>query len=150
MNLSEMFAQSQGQPLTIQGRTVHPIYRRRVQPNEQIRLTICSFRSSPVQGIRLKLQSGKIRVADSVEPQADTVMWTDTAPNVGVLRCITGEPTELRMWNCWRDDRNIMQAWIGNAAIEIVENVGGRTRLQCNSSIDLTFEDLVFELEGHD
>lgn len=147
MNLSEQFAKSQGKPVEVDGRLVQPIYRRSVAPHERIRLTLIGFRQKPVQGVRLKLQSGKIQVDGGAEPLADVVIWTDTAPRIVVLQCITNRHTEMRIWNCWRDEYNVMQAWIGNAAMQVVEE-GNAVRLRCNSGGALTFEDLVLQVES--
>jgi hypothetical protein len=100
-----------------------------------------------VQGTRLKLKAGQMQVEDG-QPLGDMVLWTDVAPRVVLIRCLTKKPTELRIWNCWRDERNVMQAWIGNAAIEIEEKVGGACRLRCNSRNELTFDDLVLDVES--
>jgi hypothetical protein len=146
MNLSERFAQNQGEPIELDGRLVQPIYRRRVAPDERIRIALARFRPNPVQGVRAKLQSGNVQIDNGPEPLADVVLWTDTAPRSVVLRCITKKHTELRIWNCWRDEHGVMQAWIGNAAMEITEE-GSSARIRCNSGNAITFEDLVMQVE---
>ena len=145
LNLSEMFAQNQGEPVHVDSRLVHSIYRRTVHSNECLRLDIVSARDAPPQGVRMKLKTGKVQIPGH-EPLSDIVLWTNTAPKSVVFKCLTRQPSELRIWNCWRDDRNVMQAWIGNAGLVLEETGKGVVRLSCNSRHELTFQDLVLEL----
>jgi hypothetical protein len=146
MNLSETFAQNHGRPVHVDGRLVHPIYKRAVRPDDELRLTMVSAREPPLQGIRIKLETGQIHISGH-EPLGDVVLWTNTAPKSVVFRCQCKKPSELRLWNCWQDEQNVMQAWTGNAGIVIEESAKGMVRLMCNSRHALTFEDLVLELE---
>lgn len=145
MNLSEMFARSRGEPVSWGGRLVHASYERRVSPGEQLTLTVVSARDVPLQGIRMKLRGGRLQIAE-FEPVADVVLWTNSAPPIVRFRCVTKKPAELRVWNCWEDERRVMQAWIGNAGLEIEELGHGGVRLRCNARHEVTFDDLVFEL----
>ena len=145
MKLAELFVSSRGQPVTLDGRLVHSIYRRSVQPDDQFRLTVVESRTRPIQGIRMKVTAGRIQI-DEGSPLADVVLWTTTAPRSVLFRFVGNEPAELRIWNCWLDESDVMQAWIGNAGI-VIEERNGVVQLRCNSRTEVTFEDLVLKLE---
>lgn len=141
----EMFIKSKGQPLEIDGRVVHGIYRREVTVGQAFRLRFIQSVSHPVQGVSLGVKRGVIQVND-VEAK-DMVLWCDNAPDDITFVCKKGRGTrEFTIWNCWRDERGVNQAWIGNAGMLIEEIRPGIVRFKCNSRPNVTFGDLVFEL----
>lgn len=94
----------------------------------------------------MKIKGSRIQALYS-EPLDDVVLWTDTMPQSVVLQCLTTKLSELRVWNYWRDERNVTQAWIGNAGM-VIEESNGLKRLLCNSPHELTFWGHVLELES--
>jgi hypothetical protein len=144
MTFAEDFAKNHGQPLMVNGQEVVPMVRRAVRPGARIRVIWRSARSLPVQGIRIKVQDGKLSVAGA--HLNDVVLWRDTAPDETVLDCHVKKPTEVRIWNCWRDDRGVTQAWVGNAAMRVVESGPDSISVACNASQEVTFSDLVFDV----
>ncbi len=76
----------------------------------------------------------------------DVVLWRDTAPDESVFVCHSKKVAELRIWNCWRDDRGVMQAWIGNAGMRVRESSLNIMTVECNARPEVTFSDLVFDL----
>ncbi|HSC14144.1 MAG TPA: hypothetical protein VLI71_03465 [Gammaproteobacteria bacterium] len=79
----------------------------------------------------MKLDKGTLLV--NGESLKDVVLWMDTAPDRVELVCNV-KPTgaELRVWNCWRDAEGIMQAWMGDAGIVVVDISSDRTVLRCS------------------
>lgn len=98
----------------------------------------------PVQGVCFTLKGGSFEVhgRDLKQP----VIWRDTAPDETVLTCKTKKRTRLLNWNCWRDDRGVMSAWVGNAGMRTTVSKEQRITVECNSRPEVTFEDLVFDL----
>jgi hypothetical protein len=93
----------------------------------------------------MKLHVGQIAVNNGA--MDDVVLWRDTAPDNVDLVCLSADAgAELRVWNCWRDERGTMQAWIGNAGIRAVHTSADSVTLECNSRPEVTFDDLVFDL----
>jgi hypothetical protein len=93
----------------------------------------------------MKLHGGTI-VVDNKELK-DVVLWRDTAPHEMTIVCKSDRRAELRVWNCWRDDRGTIQAWVGNSGMSVQPgDDGNRMTIECNSQPTVTFEDLVFEL----
>lgn len=145
MNLSERLAEAKGAPVDVGGRPIHGIFRRKVQPDEQIRLTWCRSTSATVQGIRLKVKRGTMVVG--TEKLSDVVLWSDTSPSVVELLCKTRKPEDLLVWNCWRDENDTTQAWIGNSGMDVRNENDRQVLILCNSGSDVTFEDLIFRMQ---
>lgn len=146
MTFAEEFARAHGNPIEAGGRTVVSILRHPVRSGDQVRIVWRKSIPSPVQGIRLKLQGGSLAI-DGVK-FADVVLWRDTAPHESVIVCNASRSTgELRVWNCWRDDRGVMQAWVGNSGMVVEERDARALRVLCNCRSEVTFADLVFDME---
>jgi hypothetical protein len=149
MTFAEQFAHSKGEPIQIQGRTVHGIYRLRVDRSLELRIRWVRAANELsqgilVQGVNLKTRAGTLGVADS--RGASVVLWTDTAPPEVTLT-LEGPVREISLWNCWKDVQGTQHAWINNGGMLIEQREGGVLRFRCNSRMDVTFEDLVFDLE---
>ena len=146
MDLAQRFIEAKGGPIEVDGRLVHSIFRRKVGSGTSVRLTRQSTSTSgPVTGLRLKAHRGKLRVND--ESLTDVVLWSDTSPDEVLIRCEIPEGgSGLRVWNCWRDEQGVMQAWLANAGM-LVEERGGRVTLRCSSGPGgVSFTDLVEQL----
>ena len=146
MDLAQRFIEAKGGPIEVDGRLVHGIFRRRVESVTTVRLMRQSTSASgPITGLRLKVQRGKLRVND--ESLTDVVLWSDTSPDEVLLRCeVPKGGSELRVWNCWRDDQRVMQAWLANAGM-LVEEHGRLVTLRCSSGPGgVSFSDLVVQL----
>jgi hypothetical protein len=147
MNFAEQFAKNHGHSLIVDGQEVVPIIRRSVLPGCRVRVIWRSARSLPVQGIRIKLKGGKLKLLSAGGADLnDIVLWRDTAPDEVAYLLAAKKPAELLIWNCWRDERGTMQAWIGNAAMRVVESGPNSVSVACNSRHEITFADLVFDV----
>lgn len=144
MTFAERFAQSQGQPIEVEGHAVHALYRRKADRGLVIRIRWCQRVDEPVQGVSVSLKGGTLQVADSKAKHI--VLWTDTAPEEVALKCNGTNVRELSLWNCWRDDRGVTQAWAGNSGMIVEELDAGVIRFRCNSRPEITFEDIVFDV----
>ena len=98
----------------------------------------------PVQGIRVKTSVGRLRINDG--EHADQVLWRDTAPDECVFELRSKKAAEIIIWNCWRDERGTMQAWIGNCGMVTNEVSPNAARCECNSRPEITFQDVVFDV----
>jgi len=116
-----------------------------VRPADRVRVVWRTVRAVPVQGIRIKVAGGKLATAGQPD-LSDIVLWSDTAPGDTVFVCRSKQPVELRIWNCWRDQRGVMQAWVGNAGMRVVDSGNGSITVACNARDEVTFADLVFEV----
>lgn len=93
----------------------------------------------------MSVKGGLLRVADS--QAKDVVLWTDTAPDEVILQCDGRKIREISLWNCWRDEREVTQAWVGNSGMIVEARDKGVLRFCCNSRPEVTFEDIVFDVE---
>jgi hypothetical protein len=144
MSFAEQFAKSRGRPIDCEGRLVHAIYRRQAKTGLSFRLRWISGIENPRQGVSISAKGGVLRVKNT--EAKDIVLWRDTAPDEVLVTCVGRGLQELLVWNCWRDDRGAIQAWINNSGM-LLDDTGGETiTIRCNSRSLVTFEDLVFEL----
>lgn len=146
MALAELLAAAEGKPITYEGLLVHGIVRRQIAD----RITVCVRRlnavSSPVQGLRVKLDGGEMVV--NTQRLKDVVLWADSAPHEVHLVCLPkGKSATLKIWNVWRDGNGVMQAWIGNAGMLVEERHAG-LRLACSDGYGpVDFQNLLAEVE---
>jgi hypothetical protein len=146
--LSEMFIGSRGRAVSIDGKRIQTSYKQRIWPNHGLRVTFIVARPEPLQGLRVKVSGGRLFINGRDDlPLPDVVLWTDTAPKTLTLRFEGRKPCTLLIWNCWEDDRRVTQAWIGNAGIIVEKNADRGARLRCNSRHEMTFADLVVDIE---
>lgn len=130
--LAERFAIAKGAPLNVDGEVVVNMYRRTVNDGQKVAVRVLKRIEHPVQGLRIKLSEGTIRVNE--QDLKEAVIWLDTAPHEFELLCNTkkGATSELRVWNCWQDANGVTQAWIGNAGI-VADETDSRVVLKCSS-----------------
>lgn len=144
MTLAERFTQSQGKPIPYGGQLVHAVYRREATNGLRLRLRLLSGVDSPAQGVSISVKGGLLEVADT--RSKDIVLWRDSAPGEVMIECSGKGVREILVWNCWRDDRGVTQAWVGNAGMQLHATGADEIRVKCNSRSRVTFQDLVFDL----
>lgn len=128
---AEQFISSNGNPIVMDGLTIINMYRRWVYPGQIVRLSFAVSIEHPMQGVRLKVDKGKLLVNGKLVE--DVVIWRDSAPSEIEIICHPkGEGGELRVWNCWRDKNDVMQAWVGNSGI-VVEESERTALLRCSA-----------------
>lgn len=145
MSFGEEYIRTRGAPILHEGRTVVPALQEPVQPGQVVGFRWLRAIPSPPQGIRIELKEGLLVV--NGEEVKSSVVWRETSPDEFEFVCKCKRPTELTVWNCWKDTRGTMQAWIGNAGMSIDRSVDGRViEVHANSRHEITFQDSVFEL----
>lgn len=145
MTFAEQFRQSQGKPIDVDGALVQSIYERSASKGLRIVLRWeCSI-AAPTQGVSISCKGGTLRVAETTAK--DIVLWADTSPAEVLVTCDGSGVKGVSLWNCWRDDRGVTQAWVGNAAMMIQDLRPGVVRMRCNSRPEVTFQDLIFEIQ---
>jgi hypothetical protein len=145
MTLAEQFARAQGQPIEVDGHSVQMLFKKKARAGLTMRIRWVRRVDAPVQGVSVSVKGGALLVAGS--KVKDVVLWTDTAPDEVTLQCDGKSVRELSLWNCWRDERDVTHAWVGNSGMIIQERGPGAYRFRCNSRPEVTFEDLVFDVE---
>ncbi|WP_157771932.1 hypothetical protein [Ralstonia solanacearum] len=130
--LSELFIASKGAPIEVNGAQVVSMYTKIVETGQAIDVHFEEVAASPPQGLRIKVKGGSILI--NAQELAEVVLWKETAPPQFAFQCIKrgkAKEIELRVWNCWLDEKGVSQAWIGNAGM-IVQEEPGRVTLRCS------------------
>ncbi|HEX8081373.1 MAG TPA: hypothetical protein VF557_14275 [Jatrophihabitans sp.] len=147
--LADRFQAEQSRVITWDGLQVHSMYE--VGPlsgGAELLVRFVSVGSGlPEQGIRLKVLQGHAVIND--ERLSDIVLWAASAPDVirAEIEAAGRKPVTVRVWNCWRDSRGTIQAWIGNSGILVESSSDGRVRLECSvGEGEVSFDDLVVDL----
>lgn len=146
--LSDLFEDSQGGPIEVDGQLVHMMYEfPPIESPARLRVRMRPSSERP-QALNMKARHGTVLINDQ---ELDNIgLWTDTAPPeiVAGLRPSGGKrPMNLRVWNGWRDHRGNEQSWIGDAGMLIEDHGDGRVTLRCSDGYDRpSFDDLVVEL----
>jgi hypothetical protein len=142
--LGELFSRAKGAPIQVDGITIHAIYRRYVVANQLVRVRWRRYIETPVQGVRLKLHTGRSLTMNGRRLK-DVVLWSDTSPPEVELLC--DEEGELRIWNCWRDSTGAIQAWIGNAGMVIETSSSSTVLKRSGGTSSFSPDDLELELQ---
>lgn len=149
--LSEYLAEARGEPIEFRGRIVHGMYEfPPISSPTVLEVTFeqCESRTHP-QGLELVATDGVLSANQT--PSAGLRLWTDTAPPTFEVRVDPdpGRATALRVWNIWRDYRDTVHAWIGDAGMLVEEPTqeSPALTLRCSDGFDApTFDDLVVRI----
>jgi hypothetical protein len=146
--LARRFADAQRQTVMWEGLPVYALYELPILA-ETFSVEFVSAKSHPVQGVRLKVRGGMLRVNEMLAD--DVLLWRDSAPDlvsIRVQRRGRGTPT-LRVWNIWRGGLDVVQAWLGNSGMRV--EIGAENsliQLRCSDGVgQVTFDDLVVRLK---
>ncbi|GLW90303.1 hypothetical protein [Actinokineospora globicatena] len=143
--LGELFAESQGEPLEVDGQLVHMAYELPDPADgDTVRVAFQGAVGDYRQGLVVSVRSGALEVGGQSYPEI--VLWTDTAPpevSLTVRRGKGSKPFRVMMWNTWVDGMGIEQAWVGNSGI-VTDADGPTAVLRCSNGYgDPSFTDLV-------
>lgn len=130
--LADLFANAQSPVVDWQGAPVFAAYEFASVP-EDLTVEFIASKSSPVQGLRMKIRGGVLTV-NEVETD-DLLLWRDTAPDYVTVhvRARKGTRASLKVWNVWRGGMDVVQAWLGNAGMRVEESgVGQELLLRCS------------------
>jgi len=145
--LSDLFEQAQAPVVTWNETLVHSMYELPDLPNgAEVRIEFEDPNPARPEGLRLKIRGGTLLVEG--RDLDDVVLWSDSSLRtvIATVRSTKGS-SMLRVWNCWRDPADTMQAWIGNAGM-IVEPTTIGFVLRCSDGLgDVSFDDLVAKIE---
>ncbi|MEO6146413.1 MAG: hypothetical protein ABIT70_05070 [Sulfuriferula sp.] len=143
--LSALFQKSKGAPVKYAGKLVYPIFQRELEGMcAQLRIKRISQNSAVAQGLRIKLDNGELEI--NGQQLKDIVIWADTSPDEVQVRVIGKSNVGVKVWNVWRYG-DLMQAWTGNAGIQIEEK-NGLVRLSCSDGVgEPDFTDLIVQIE---
>lgn len=143
--LNSLFADSGGEPIFFDGRTVHIVYKRPIQPGDHIQVDFLSSRPDRVQGINLRTKGGLLE-AGGVRSSAIS-LWLDTAPPSSDVQCIKPPRDGLLMVsNQWRRPDGVEDEWTNNAGM-VIEDHNTPVVLRCSDGVGSpNFDDLVVAL----
>ena len=149
----EQFGRSKGEPIQYQGKRVHCILCREVEGEVCLTIRFLGSRVHVPQALRVKSYNSTVLVEG--QTLGDIELWADNYPSPLELRVLPTkkrkrlkEPSVplLKVWNAWRDERGVTQAWIGNSGM-LIEEVDGDTLLKCSDGVGPPdFTDLVVSL----
>lgn len=130
-NLASLFMAAKAPVVDWHGEPAYAIYEFE-QSARTIRFEMSSAGPAPVQGLRLRIRNGTIEVKGVVA--RDMVLWADSASSTTV--CLVqnqgSKRAQLKCWNVWRERDDLIQAWLGNAAMRVDELGPDHVRLRCS------------------
>jgi hypothetical protein len=151
LSLAEMFIQTNGEPVVINGVQVVMSYRVEVKKGQEVKIDFISSKSSFRQGIEISLDKRKGFVEVNSQNLFTPVFWKDTAPSSFVIKCFPKKNEgQLNIWNIWQQHFNPegrIDAWLGNSGINIEQLGTSSYQFRCSNGIgEIDFEDLVFQV----
>jgi hypothetical protein len=148
VKLAELLSASRGGPINWNGRTVQMLYELGgIESSARMSVRFLRVSGDRPQALRLKVFGGRFTMRGQEE--SDIVVWADVPNPDATMQVVPrrqGTPFSVRLWNAWRDSAGIMQAWVGNAALE-AEPIEGGVLLRCSDGFGAaTFDDLIVEV----
>lgn len=131
--LSTRFAESGGRPIDVDGRWVRPTYEiAGLDVQSELSVKREAVKSLRPEGLRLKALDGELNIEGMT--YNEVVLWSDTSPEIVTVQF---KPATLgvmgvRIWNVWRDQMGVMQAWIGDAGMIVDEIAKDLMVLRCS------------------
>lgn len=142
-NLSELFQESRGARIAFGDRTIWSLFEIDL-PGGESRVEV-TFRTRPVgHGIRLRVTRGSLVAGGLTTSVVD--LWPETAPSTDSV-AVSGvtQPAALKVWNVWRTEGDVTQAWIGNAGMLVEPTHPGGWEFSASSgSGSIDFLELLF------
>ena len=157
-SMMSRFADSEFEPVEVQGQLVHPMLRLKPAPGDRLEVSWLSASSPRVQGLGIRLRlpgvagargfGGAMKVGEVESPAI--MLWMDSAPETVVVECNeVSEDAELQISNRWRLDDGSEDEWLNNYGILIDEVAPGTYVLRCSDGYGdaPTFDDLVVRIK---
>lgn len=141
--LNERFAERNGEPIDLQGHTVHMSYKREIRAGDCIVVEFLSWTEKRIQGLNLRMRHGVLR-ANEVESSGISI-WLDSAPPIIEVLCVQGEG-ELMVSNQWRHEDGVEDEWTNNAGVVIEERDDSAVLRFSDGVGEPSFSDLIVEL----
>jgi hypothetical protein len=144
--LSDLFERAQAPVVTWNDNLVHSMYELPgLAVGTILRIEFDDPNPSRSEGLRLRMRGGSLIIEE--RELDDIVLWSDSSPRVVTATVNGPKGGALRLWNCWRDPGETMQAWIGNAGM-LVESTRTGIVLKCSDGFgEASFDDLVATIE---
>lgn len=140
----EMFEQSSGNSIEIDGRRVSLIDKLEIEHLTNLIVRIISWDRKLRQGVRLDC-NGTFQLNGRKIPKA-TVLWADTAPSAVDVEILRPKGA-LIVSNVWDTGNGVVERWSGNAGM-LIERIGTKSVYRCNDlRRNEDFEDIVFSIE---
>jgi len=142
--LNDQFAQSGGEPIEVDGRLVHGLFRTTLPERARIELAFVSVDSPLPQGLALRANKGLLKVGLTESPGID--VWEDRIPG-GTITILSSSPQDsaFEIWNLWRH-QGATWAFSRNAGITI-DPIAGGVRLHCSDGFGVVnFGNLVVDV----
>jgi hypothetical protein len=134
VDFTKAFMESNGEPISYQGRTLRDAYELSVTEGERLEIAFERATPSPVQGIGIGANAKGVQLETNDQKGKQFVLWADTAPpRVEILVRKAKPNTPLRIWNVWRDEKYGMTMYgVNAAAIEVCDQSDGSVLLRCS------------------
>jgi hypothetical protein len=149
----ERWIETAGAPFEFEGRLVHPIFRRTVEPGTEIDVEFIASRATPAQGLQLKTR-GALLAWEEHQLEGESVrLWADKQRRATLRYVNPRKGAELTIWNIWLDERSdrqsqdpVVQAWWAWSGM-VIEEAGPVVLLRCSGSYDgPDFDDLTVRI----
>ena len=145
--LADRFDEAKGAPIDYSGRSLHKSLKLPVSTGDSLELRFLRSSDRPVQGVGLKCENCRVKIAGIVA--ASAALWRETASDHVAIDIVNARnAAQLILFNQWRDEKHGSTMYhLNNAAMEIVEQPDAALLLRCSDGWgEPDFQDLVVEL----
>jgi hypothetical protein len=120
-NLSELLADARGGSIRYGDVDVSAMYELSLNARSVLRVAFDEVTADLPQALHLKAEGGTL-LTNGMSLK-DAIFWTDSAPLQFDVSFTPSRPKAvIKIWNEWRDENGVEQAWVGNAGIVIARD----------------------------
>jgi hypothetical protein len=142
----ERWRETRGQPFEFDGRLVHQLYRRSIEPGTVIGVEFLGSRVKPAQGLQIKAK-GATLAWDEHDLEGQSVrLWADKQDRATIRYVNARKTAELAIWNIWLVERDgsrsyepdqyeIVQAWWAWSGM-LIDDGADAVVLRCSGNED--------------
>jgi hypothetical protein len=145
--LSDLFRESSGAPILWHGQQVRMMFER-ASSETSLDLRLEWLSPPGDQGVVLKASRGGMLSINGMEAPSH-VLWSNSAPAHVCANVSWGNrgDNHVRIWNVWRDQSGVEQAWIGDSGILVDSVSDDEILLRCSNGVHPpAFDDLVVRI----
>ena len=137
----ERWRETRCEPFEFEGRLVHQLYRRSIEPGTLIHVEFLGARAKPAQGLQLKAKGATLGWDEHGLTGESVRLWADRQDRATLRYVNARKMSEVAIWNIWLDEHHgshsheIVQAWWAWSGM-LIDERGDSILLRCSGNND--------------
>jgi hypothetical protein len=140
----ERWRETRGEPFEFEGKLVHQLYRRSIEPGTLIDIEFLGYRAQPAQGVQIKAKGATLAWDEHGLEGESVRLWADKQTHATIRYVNARKTAEIAIWNIWLEAREasrsyepdryeIVQAWHAWSGM-LVDDRADAVLLRCSGN----------------